>query len=371
MSSTDRRRLLKAGGLAALATGLAACNKQETSGAKSVAKPGKRFQWKLVTTWPPNLPVFSEGVQRMADEIRTMSGGRLDIRVFHGGELVPPLETFDAVSQGMAEMGHGAAYYWAGKSVAAQFFTAVPFGMNAQQMYAWLEHGSGLDLWRELYARFNLYPIPAGNSGVQMGGWFNRQINSLADMKGLKMRIPGLGGKVLAEVGASPELLPGGEIYTSLERGVIDATEWVGPYHDYIMGFHKVAKYYYYPGWHEPGSVLELIVNKQAFAQLDDELQAIVEHAALRLNGWMLGAFDAQSRIYLKKLIDEGIDIRPFPDEVIKALKTTARDVVAEVAAGDPFAKRVYESFSTFQKEIAAWSNLSERAFYNQIQIDI
>ncbi|MFQ5587105.1 MAG: TRAP transporter substrate-binding protein, partial [Thermodesulfobacteriota bacterium] len=269
-----RRDFLKKAGATAAAAGTALA-----FGAPAV-HARKSFNWKMVTTWPPHFPVMGEGAETFARWIEEMSEGRLRIQVYGGGELVPPLQAFDAVSQGIVEMGHGASYYWAGKAPATQFFAAVPFGMNAQQMNAWLYSGGGLALWEELYAPFNLVPFPAGNTGVQMGGWFNKEIKSIQDIRGLKMRIPGLGGKVIAKAGGSAILSEGGEIYTNLDRGVIDATEWVGPYHDYLMGFHKVARYYYYPGWHEPGTVLEVIINRGAFARLPKELQQVVRSAA-------------------------------------------------------------------------------------------
>ncbi|GAB4423102.1 MAG: TRAP transporter substrate-binding protein DctP [Anaerolineae bacterium] len=330
------------------------------------------IEWKVVTTWPPTLPVLMDGVRNMAQQVEAMSQGRLKIQVFGGGELVGPLESFDAVNAGTAEMGHGASYYWAGKTAASQFFTSVPFGMNAQQMYAWLFGGGGLELWEEAYKDFDLFPMPAGNTGVQMGGWFNKEINSVADYNGLKMRIPGLGGKVVAAAGGSAELIAGGEIYTSLERGVIDATEWIGPYHDYTMGFYKVAQYYYYPGWHEPGSVLELIINRQAWEGLSPDLQEIVRQAAYAQNTWMLAQFDAVNGSYLAKLVnEEGAELRPFPDDVLDTLHGYAEEVLADVAAGDAMSKKVYESFSKFQREVAGWSNVSEKAFYNGVQVEV
>src|SRR5690606_13792507 len=227
--------------------------------------------------------------------IREMSGGRMEVKVYGARELVGAFEIFDAVSEGTAEMGHGAAYYWKGKSEAAQFFAAVPFGLTAQEMNAWLYYGGGMDLWREVYAPFDLVPAAAGNTGVQMGGWFNREINSLADLKGLKMRIPGLGGEVLHRLGGTPVSLPGGEIFTALQSGSIDATEWVGPYNDLAFGLHKAAKYYYYPGWHEPGSLIELMINKPAFERLPADLQAIVRVAAQAVNDKMLAEMTARS----------------------------------------------------------------------------
>ena len=235
----------------------------------------KTYKWKLVTTWPKNYPGLGTAPENFAKKVEAMSGGRIQIKVFGAGQLVPAFEVFDAVSQGTAEVGHGAAYYWTGKSKATGFFTSVPFGLNAQEMNGWLHYGGGLELWRELYSPFNLIPFAGGSTGVQMAGWFNREINSMEDIKGLKMRIPGLGGDVITRAGGVSVTMPGGELYTSMQTGVIDATEWVGPYNDLAFGFHQVAKYYYYPGWHEPGPVLELIVNKDAYATLPEDLSLI------------------------------------------------------------------------------------------------
>ncbi|TYO98544.1 secreted protein [Geothermobacter ehrlichii] len=358
MSQQNRRDFLKK---ATVATAAAAA--ATTIGAPAV-HARKTYTWKMVTTWPPHFPVLGEGADKLAEWVEKMSDGRLKIQVYGGGELVPPLQAFDAVSQGMVEMGHGASYYWAGKSPATQFFAAVPFGMNAQQMNAWLYSGGGQELWDEVYAPFNLKPMPAGNTGVQMGGWFNREINTIKDFKGLKMRIPGLGGKVLAKAGGTAVLSAGGEIYTNLERGVIDATEWVGPYHDYLMGFYKVAKYYYYPGWHEPGTVLETFVNKKAWESLPKDLQEIVTTAAARSNIWMLSEFEAKNNTYLQKLIKEhGVQLKQFPDDVVKTLRKYAAEVIEEIAGKDKQAKKVYESFRKFQDNVRAWAKISENAF--------
>lgn len=322
----------------------------------------------MVTTWPPHFPVLGVGADLLAEWIQEMSEGRLKIQVYGGGELVPPLEGFDAVSQGAAQMCHGASYYWAGKAPATQFFAAVPFGMNAQQMHAWVYSGDGQTLWEELYAPFNLVPMAAGNTGVQMGGWFNREINSVDDLQGLKMRIPGLGGKVIAKAGGSAVLSAGGEIYTNLERGVIDATEWIGPYHDQLMGFHKAAKYYYYPGWHEPGTVLELIVNKPAFESLTPDLQTIVRSAAARLNIWMLSELESQNNAALSDLVEnQNVHLRAFPDEVLDRLKTYSLEVVDEVVAADSMSKKVYASFEKFRQNVGEWGKLSEQMYYDQL----
>jgi len=360
MEKNNRRDFLKK---ATAATAVAAT--ATTIGAPAIVRAEKTYNWKMVTTWPPHFPLLGEGADKLAETIGVMSGGRLNIQVYGGGELVPPLQAFDAVSQGMVQMGHGAAYYWAGKSPATQFFAAVPFGLNAQGMNAWLYTGGGMELWNEVYGKFNLKPLPAGNTGVQMGGWFNREIKSLDDFKGLKMRIPGLGGKVLAKAGGTAVLSPGGELYTNLERGVIDATEWVGPYNDYKMGFYKVAKYYYYPGWHEPGTVLESFVNKSAYEALPKDLQEIVTNATIASNMWMLCESETKNNLYLDKMVkEEGVILKKFPADVVKQLRKYSAEVLEEIVAKDPMSKKVYESFSKFQKQQQAWSKISERAYY-------
>ena len=294
----------------------------------------------------------------------------VNIRVYGGGELVPPLEAFDAVRSGAAEAGSGAAYYWAGKDPATQFFASVPFGMNAQQLNAWILRGGGMELWTELYAQYGLVPMLGGNTGVQMGGWFNKEINTLEDLKGLKMRMPGLGGKVLEKAGGTPVLLPGGDLYTGLERGVIDATEWIGPYHDYKMGFHQIAKYYYTPGWHETGTALEFFFNKEKFDMLPPDIKAIMESAALRLNGWMLAEFETQNAIYLKKLLEEEkVEVRRYPDEVLTQLRIHTDEIIEEITQEHPFCKKVYASYDQFRKAATDWAALTEKVYYNSIQI--
>jgi TRAP-type mannitol/chloroaromatic compound transport system substrate-binding protein len=330
----------------------------------------KKFKWKMVTTWPPNFPVLGEGCVYFADWVREMSGGRLDIQVYGGGELVPPLEVFDTVRSGAAQIGHGASYYWAGKLPSAQFFASVPFGLNAQQLNAWLISGGGLQLWEELYADYGLIPLPGGNTGVQMGGWYNREINTVEDLRGLKMRMPGVGGKVLERAGGSPVLLAGGEIYTGLERGIIDAAEWIGPYHDYKMGFQQIAKYYYTPGWHELGTELEIMINQQAFEELPSDLKAIVRSAAYRLNHWVLSEFEARNSEYLVKIQEsEGVEIRRFNDKILETLRIYADEAIADLAQSDAFSKKTYESFKTFKKNMSKWSSVSEKVYYQDIEI--
>lgn len=344
------------------------CSKpsNEPSGAPAV-RTSRKYRWKMLTTWPPTLPVLQDGPKLFARWVKEMSEGRLDIQVYGGGELVPALEAFEAVSQGTAEIGHGASYYWAGKIPAAQFFAAVPFGMNPQQMSAWILSGGGLGLWEELYAASNLLPLPGGNTGIQMGGWFNKEINSVNDLQGLKMRIPGLGGKVISKAGGSAILSAGGEIYTNLERGVIDATEWIGPYHDYMMGFYKVARYYYYPGWHEPGTNLEFFINKGAFSKLPPDLQQIVRNAAAKVHHWMLCEFESKNNLYLQKLVrEEKVDLRPFPDEVLEQFRAYSAEVIDEIVGNDAQSKKVYDAYRSFRNQITQWADISEKVYYSE-----
>ena len=369
MATIKRRDFIRKASIAAAgAAGVVSACASPKESSTPATRLSEKFRWKMVTTWPPHFPILGIGAEKFAQWVEEMSGGRLKIRVYGGGELIPPLEGFDAVSQGVAEMCHGAAYYWAGKAPATQFFAGLPFGMNAQQQNAWLYSGGGLALWEELYVPFNVVPMPAGNTGVQMGGWFNREINSIDDFKGLKMRIPGLGGKVISKAGGSAVLSAGGEIYTNLERGVIDATEWVGPFHDQLMGFHKAAKYYYYPGWHEPGGLLELIINKSAFQSLPVDLQAIVRAAAARTNLWILCEFESKNYAALKELVDKhDVDLRRFPDEVIAQLRTYTEEAIAELTASDAPSKKVYASYSAFQSDVSTWAELSEKMYYTSI----
>lgn len=340
---------------------------QDNSGPNVIS--GEKYRWKMVTTWPPNFPILGEACTLYADLVKELSGGRIEIRVYGGGELVPALEVFDAVRSGAAELGSGAAYYWAGKIPSAQFFGSVPFGMNAQQLTSWIVSGGGMQLWEELYRDFNLIPMLGGNTGVQMGGWFNREINSIADLKGLKMRIPGLGGKVLEKAGGAPVLLAGGELYTGLERGIIDATEWIGPYHDSLMGFDEIAKYYYSPGWHEVGTALEYIVNKEKYEALPKDLQAIIKIATARVNTWVLCEIEARNAKALADFIKKGVDVRTFPVEVLDQLRVYTEEVIAQMVASDSFSRKVYESYNGFRQKARDYASITEKVFYNNLQI--
>jgi len=355
----DRRKFIKSVGTGAVVAGSGLA-------ASTTAHAAKKIKWKMVTTWPKNFPGLGTGANYLAKLINEMSGGRIKVKVYGAKELVPPFEIFDAVSHGMAQMGHGAAYYWKGKSEAAQFFAAVPFGLNAQEMNAWLYHGGGMELWQEVYKPFGLIPAASGNTGVQMAGWFNREINALSDLKGLKMRIPGLGGEVLKQLGGTPISLPGGEIFTSLQSGAIDATEWVGPYNDLAFGLHKAAKYYYYPGWHEPGTTLECFINQKAFNELSKDLQEIVRQACRIANQDMLAEYTARNNTALHTLVTKHkVNLKPLPTDVLKTLRKISDEVVGDVSAKDPMSKKVYQSFTKFREQVVAWHDISERAYLN------
>ncbi|MGE0174918.1 MAG: TRAP transporter substrate-binding protein [Oligoflexales bacterium] len=328
-----------------------------------IAKPAK-FRMRLVMVVNKTLPIWGPGVVSFAEKARIATDGALDIKVYGAGELVPALGTFDAVKAGQVEMAHSDAYYWQGKIPAAPFFTSVPFGLNSEGMRSWINFGGGQELWDELYAPHGVRAFPAGNTGIQMGGWFNKKIETPADFKGLKMRIAGLGGQVLEKLGAKPMLVAGGEIYTNLATGVIDAAEWVGPYHDHVMGFHKAAKFYYYPGWHEPGPVHELMINEQAWQKLPADIQQVVKSLAAELDRNIYAEWKARDSEYLKKIVDEGkVKLLKFPDPVLKALRAQADIVKAEVAATSPLAKKIYTSFTEFQKIFEAHEKITSEAY--------
>jgi TRAP-type mannitol/chloroaromatic compound transport system substrate-binding protein len=360
-----RRELLTVAGLGLGAVALSACQDNSTPDSKNTTEPLQRFRWKMVTSWPKNFPGLGTTAEHFAETINALSDGRLTVQVFAAGELVPALEVFDAVSSGTAELGHSAAYYWKGKSAAAPFFTAVPFGMNAQEMNAWLYEGGGLALWQEAYASSGVLPLPCGNTGVQMAGWFNKEINSLEDLRGLKIRMPGFGGEVLARAGATTVNLPGSEIFSALRNGVIDATDWVSPYNDLAFGLHQAAKYYYYPGWQEPCAVLELSINEQAFTQLPDDLKAMVRQAARATNQFMLDEYTRRNADALQTLVNEhGVQLRRLPDEVLERLRELSADVLKDTAGADPLNQRVWDSMEAFREKVWAYHAISEGAMY-------
>ena len=326
----------------------------------------KVIEWKLVTTWPKGLPGLGAAPENFARRVNEASGGRLRIKVFGAGEIVPAFEVFDAVSRGVAEAGHGASYYWKGKIPAAVFFTAVPFGMTAQEANGWLHYGGGLALWRELYAPFGVIPYAGGSTGVQMAGWFNTRLNSREDLAGLKMRIPGLAGEVFDAAGGSAVRIAGGEVYTSMQTGVIDAVEWVGPFNDRTLGLMEVGDYYYYPGWHEPGAMLETIVNAEALAALPEDLQAIVRIAARATNTDMLDDFTANNSESLQILLrDFDTEVLPLPDDVVDALYEQSQVAIQALVDADPMAKKIAASYFAFAEKVRTYHEISERAYLN------
>lgn len=326
--------------------------------------PHQVIKWRLATSWPKNLAGLGMAPERFAELVEQMSNGRLSIDVYGAGELMPALSVFDGVSTGTVEMGHSAAYYWKGKAPASQFFSSIPFGLTAQQMNAWLFYGGGLELWEEVYQPFGILPLPGGNTGMQMGGWFNKLIVSPDDFKGLKMRLPGIGGEVLKKLGAVPvDALAGRELYGALQTGAIDAAEWVGPYNDLPLGLNQVAKYYYYPGWHEPGSTMEFLINKQAFAALPNDLQMIVKVAARAVNQDMLDDYTQGHISAMDTLINEhGVTVKPFPDAVIFALKNARDEVLAQEAAKDPLFAKVLQAYLTNEASVKRYFNYTEAA---------
>ncbi|SFV68844.1 TRAP transporter solute receptor, unknown substrate 6 [hydrothermal vent metagenome] len=324
----------------------------------------KKTVIKLATSWPAHFPIMGTGVEKFAQRVKDISGGSLEIKIYPKNVLVPALAVFDACSSGQIDAFHSGPYYWKGKNSAFALFSGMPFGFTAEEINSWMLFGGGMDLWREEYAKYNLHPFLGGNTNIQMGGWFRKPIHSLADMQGLKMRIPGLGGEVFSRMGVNPILLPAGEIYTSLERGVIDATEWVGPALDIKMGFYKVAPYYY-SGWHEPGSVLELTFNKHLWSKLAFEHQSMIEVASSELNANMATEFHAKNIQALQELKKLNVTLAAFPDDVTNAGKKALVKVVQELSAKNSDFANVYKSISSYLTLSKEWSDVSLRYFLN------
>jgi TRAP-type mannitol/chloroaromatic compound transport system substrate-binding protein len=321
-----------------------------------------REQWNMVMPWPRNTPGVGVGAQRFADDVNVMSEGRLEITLFAAGELVPPFESLDAVQQGAADMAHGTSYYWVGKSKALNYFTTIPFGLTATELAAWLEFGEGKALWEEVYAPFGVKPFYAGSSGVQAGGWFREPIESVEDLNGLKFRIAGLGGEVMRRLGVNVVLLPPGEIMPALTSGAIDAAEWIGPWNDRAFGLYRVAKHYYVPAFHEPGPGLEIIVNRAKYEVLAKDLQKIIEVAAAAAAHRTLADFTFHNIVTLEPLLQEqGVEIRTFPDDVVRALGKTNREVLDELAASDELTGRVHASFESFLVQADRYGQLFDK----------
>jgi TRAP-type mannitol/chloroaromatic compound transport system substrate-binding protein len=316
----------------------------------------------MATSWPKALGIFG-GAETFSKRVQEMSNGRFIITPFVAGELVPGLQVLDAVQAGTVECGHTASYYYIGKNAALAFATSVPFGLTAQQQNAWLYHGGGLEAMQKLYADFNVINFPAGNSGAQMGGWFKREIKSVADLNGLKMRIPGLGGQVMSRLGVNVQVLPGGEIYLALDRGAIDAAEWVGPYDDEKLGLNKAAKFYYYPGWWEPGPTWEVLVNRAAWDKLPKEYQEILKSAATDANMDNLAQYNALNGAALERLVKGGTRLTPYTKEIMQAAQKATTDLLSENAAKDATFKQIYQQWNAFRAQVYRWNEINELSF--------
>ena len=359
--SPQRRRLLGAAAVASTAGVLASCRIRRADEVKAgSALPLVR--WRMATSWPHSLDTIFGGAETISRRVREMSAGRFLIQPFAAGELVPGLEVLEAVQNGSVECGHTASYYYLGKNPALAFGTAVPFGLTAQQQNAWLFAGGGLEAIDRLYSDFGVRSFPAGNTGAQMGGWFKRPLEGLASLQGLKMRIPGLGGKVMAALGVNVQVLPGGEIFLALDRGAIDAAEWTGPYDDEKLGLNKAARSYYYPGWWEPGPTLTALVNLQAWSRLPSEYQAMFAAACHEANGLMLSRYDALNATVLQRLIKGGTQLKFYGEPILQAAREATDQILADSAKDATF-KRVYEQWRTFRQDVFAWNRVNEFSY--------
>ena len=362
---TGRRRFIaKASGvMAAVTAGVI------TEAPNVIAQP--KVQWRMSTAWPPQLDQLQGSAERLAKIVEETSGGRFRIEVFPGGQIMPPLDCFDATSQGTIEAFMGAPAYWAAKEPAIEWFMNIPFGMNPEGMAAWHYQGDGLKLWEETYAAFNLVPRPGPAFAPQMGGWFRKKMTAIGDYKGLKMRIGNsLARKVVAKAGSTAVLTPAAEIYAALERGVIDACEWVGPHDDMKLGLHKTARYYYYPGWHEPGTISEFGFNKKAYDALPVDLRRTLDHAAAAVQVYGLTDFHAKNAIALERLKTEfkgKVEILQFPAPVLRDLKKLATEVVREESEKTPMARKVHASFTKFQALVGPWDHVAEGAYHQLV----
>ncbi|KZL50298.1 MULTISPECIES: TRAP transporter substrate-binding protein [Cyanophyceae] len=358
-----RRKIINTGAIAtATAVTLGSCARTQTAANVQTGQPNVR--WRMATSWPKSLGIFS-GADILAKRVKEMTNGRFTITPFAAGELVPGLQVMDAVQAGTVECGHTASYYYIGKNLALAFATSVPFGFNAQQQNSWLYHGGGLEAMQKIYSDFNIINFPAGNTGAQMGGWFKREINTVADLQGLKMRIPGIGGQVISRMGVQVQVLPGGEIFLALDRGAIDAAEWVGPYDDEKLGLNKAAQFYYYPGWWEPGPTLEVLVNRSAWDKLPPEYQAIFKTATHEANMNMLTEYDALNGQALARLVAGGTKLVSFSPEIMQAGQKASFEFLEENASKDATFKEVYEQWKGFRKQVFDWNRVNELSYAN------
>ena len=354
----DRRSVIKNAGLAGvLAAGIAPAVQAQSA-----------IRWRLSSSFPKALDTIHGAADVFAKAVKNMTGGKFEISVHAAGEITPPFGVVDAVQQGSIEMAHTAPYYFFGKNDVFALGCSIPFGLNSRQMTAWMYEGNGLKLMREFYAKYNIVSFPGGNTGSQMGGWYRKEIKSVADMKGLKFRVGGFAGKVIERMGGVPQNIPGGEIYTALEKGTIDAAEWVGPYDDQKLGFNKVAPFYYYPGWWEGGPQLTLMVNQKAYDALSPENKAIVEAASAVAHIEIQARYDAHNPGALKQLAAQKTKVLPFPKEMMDVAFKHSQDVYAELSAKNPNWKKVYDDYSKFRAEQNWWFRFGEARFDSFMQ---
>jgi TRAP-type mannitol/chloroaromatic compound transport system substrate-binding protein len=328
----------------------------------AIAQSQPTIRWRLTSSFPKSLDTIYGGAEMFADRVSKLTDGKFTIRVFAAGDIVPAFQALDAVQQGTVELCHTATYYYVGKDMTFGFGTALPFGLTARQQNAWMYHAGGIDMLNEFFKDYGVIAFPAGNTGAQMGGWFRNPVNTIADFKGLKMRIPGLGGQVMARIGAVPQALPGGDIYPALERGAIDATEWVGPYDDERLGFYKIVKYYYYPGWWEPCSMYHVMINLEKWASLPKGYQEAIISAAREANLDMVAEYDAKNRLALQRLKSSGVTLNKFSNDIMQGSFTAAQDLYAEESAKNPKFKKIFDVWQKFRAEEAEWFALTELA---------
>lgn len=361
----DRRSFVKSAALGVAGTSsLAACGGAGPDSASDEGIfAGPQVTWRLASSFPRSLDVIYGSAEHFAERVGQLTGGRFTIRVYPAGELVPGLQVMDAVQQGTVHAGHTATYYYLGKNSALAFDTGVPFGLTARQQNAWLMQGGGVEALREVFADFGILQFPCGNTGAQFGGWFRRPINSVADLRGLRMRIPGMGGEVMSRLGVSVQVLAGGEIYPALERGAIDATEWVGPHDDERLGFHQIARNYYYPGWHEPGVSLTLMVGSRAYDQLPLAYRQVIAVAAAEENHAMLQRYDALNPPALARLVAGGVEVRRYPTDLLEAAWRESNALLEDHAAQNPAFRRIYEPWRRFREESFRYFNGVEQAY--------
>lgn len=359
-----RRQFVRNASMAAAGGALVAGCASGESGSAASVQTRPRVSWRLTSSFPRSLDTIYGAAEVLGNRVSDLTDGRFTIRAFPAGELVPYNQVLETVQKGTVQMGHSASYYFTGLNPALAFDATVPFGLNARQLNAWFYHGDGMDLMRELFADFNIINLPGGNTGVQMGGWFRERVDSLSDFRGLKMRIPGFGGQVMAELGVNVQVLAGGEIYPALERGVIDAAEWTGPYDDEKLGFHQIAKNYYYPGWWEPGPGLSFYINKDAWEELPSDYKAALETAAAEANVDMVASYDAKNPVALARLLDEeDVTMRPFSDDVMTRAREITMDIIESEASSDPMYRRIWDSYNAWRKASNRWLRTAENTY--------